>query len=300
MIVLYRLFSQLPFAVLYGFAYILYLIAYYVVRYRRKVVRKNLSHAFPELEPAELGKIEKGFYRNFSNMLLEVVKAYTMPVEELEKRFTFDNYEELQQYLDKQQSVLLLGVHQGNWEWMIQAISNRACCPVDGVYKPLHGENGDKIFYHTRSRFGMRLVAFDDAMRRVIKGRKEFRIFSMMADQAPISREKRYWKTFLNRPAPFYYGPQLIAELTQYPVVYAKVHRRKKGHYHVQFQTIAAPPHQRSSVEILDNYICAIEEAIREQPDSFLWSNKKWRSPKAGELDQQATELAEKALKAKR
>jgi KDO2-lipid IV(A) lauroyltransferase len=191
----------------------------------------------------------------------------------------------------------MLGVHQGNWEWMIQAISNRASCPVDGVYKPLHGETGDKIFYHTRSRFGMRLVPFDDAMRRVLKGRKELRIFSMMADQAPISREKRYWRSFMNRPAPFYYGPQLIAEATQYPVVYAKVHRSSKGHYRVTFKTIATPPNERNSVNVLENYIQTIEKSIKEQPESFLWSNKKWRSPKSGELDRQVEELELKAQK---
>ena len=287
MLFLYRQLSRLPFAVLYTLASLLYFMAFYVVRYRRKVVDKNLRHALPELDEQERKALTKRFYRGFSETMLEVVKGYTLPLDQLKTRFQYENIELLERYIADNQSVLLLGIHQGNWEWLIQSLPPQLNCQVQGVYKRLHGDTGDKIFYDTRARFGMDLVPFDEAMRKVIRGRKSLRVFSMMADQAPISREKRYWMNFLNKPAPFYYGPQMIAEATQYPVVFAHIRRVSRGHYLTRFETISEAPHARGGDAVLKAYIQCAERSIREQPESFLWSNKKWRSPKPGELEKQ-------------
>ena len=54
--------SLLPFWILYGISNVLYLLVYYVIRYRRRVVRQNLISSFPEKDEKELKSIEKGFY----------------------------------------------------------------------------------------------------------------------------------------------------------------------------------------------------------------------------------------------
>ena len=49
--------SILPFWVLYGLSDCFYLLVYHVVRYRRKIVRKNLCASFPEKDEKELRQI---------------------------------------------------------------------------------------------------------------------------------------------------------------------------------------------------------------------------------------------------
>ena len=68
------LIAWLPLPVLYGLSDFLYLIIYYVVGYRKKVVRANLKNSFPEKSSAELLSIEKQFYRHFSDVFIETVK----------------------------------------------------------------------------------------------------------------------------------------------------------------------------------------------------------------------------------
>jgi len=84
----FKLFSRLPLGILYLFSDFLYLIARYVVRYRKKVIDENLLHAFPEKSVAERKSIRNKFYRNFTDSIAETVKSISISKEELAKRFT--------------------------------------------------------------------------------------------------------------------------------------------------------------------------------------------------------------------
>lgn len=57
--------SLLPFKVLYAISDLIYFIAYHIIRYRRRVVAKNLRNSFPEKGADELRAIEKRFYHSF-------------------------------------------------------------------------------------------------------------------------------------------------------------------------------------------------------------------------------------------
>ena len=57
--------SLLPFWALYCIADFEYLMMYHVIRYRRGIVRKNLTTSFPEMSATEIKTIEKNFYRWF-------------------------------------------------------------------------------------------------------------------------------------------------------------------------------------------------------------------------------------------
>lgn len=278
--------SKLPFSVLYLLSDIGYYLVYYVIRYRRDIVRSNLEHAFPEKNLNNTIKLEKQFYRFLCDNLIETLSAPSMSQEQLLARFTFTNLEVIQPYLDKKQSLQLLSIHQGCWEWLVSLLHIKLNAPVDAIYKPLHSTFFDEIFLSTRARFGAHLVPTEKATKAIIRNRREFRLFTMTADQAPIRREKKYWHEFFNRPAPFYLGTQKIAELTQFPVFYFSVHRTKRGHYKVTFELIAEPPFAKNSYNIINGYIEAMERAIRYQPETWLWSNRKWRrSPTGDEND---------------
>ena len=56
------LISRLPFRVLYAISDVVYFFVYWIVGYRKNVVRKNLSSSFPEKSKKELREIEKKFY----------------------------------------------------------------------------------------------------------------------------------------------------------------------------------------------------------------------------------------------
>jgi len=79
--------SLLPFRLLYCIADFEYFMMYYVIKYRRGIVRKNLTTSFPEKSEEEIVDIEKKFYRWFSDYFFEAVKLLSIRDKELRQRF---------------------------------------------------------------------------------------------------------------------------------------------------------------------------------------------------------------------
>jgi Kdo2-lipid IVA lauroyltransferase/acyltransferase len=280
----YRLLSYLPFPALYAIAWVFYLLLYHVARYRRDVVAQNLARAFPEKDQRERTALGKQFYRRLCQVAVEIIKARRMQPEEFLDRARFINPELLQQYSqDFTRSVIVLTIHQGNWEWMLHGATTHFQIPIDPVYKPLHNESVDNLIYQIRSQFGSRPLSMDESVKDIIRRRREFRIFVMVADQSPIRSERGYWTTFMNQEANFYLGAETIAKMTKFPVLYAQCHRRSTGHYEIEFKEVAEPPYDKESHELTDRYVAMAEEAIRKEPESWLWSNRRWKRDRAKE-----------------
>lgn len=282
--IFYRLISYLPFWLLYCLAWLGYLLLYYVFRYRRAVVKQNLSRAFPEKDGAEITALSKAFYRQLCEVALEIIKARRMTREDFLQRVKLINPELLQQYSsDFQDSVIVVTIHQGNWEWMLHGATSALGIPIDPVYKPLHNKGVDKLIYDIRSQFGSRPLRMDQSAKDILRRRREFRMFVMVADQSPIRSERGYWTQFMNQEANFYLGSETIAKMTKFPVLFAQCHRSKRGHYEIEFLELAKPPYDKKSHQITDRYVELAERAIRSQPESWLWSNRRWKRDRVAE-----------------
>jgi len=286
---IYRLISWLPFPALYALAWLGYLLLYYVAGYRKAVVKQNLSRAFPDKNETEITVLAKNFYRQLSQVALEIIKARRMSKEDFLERVTFTNPELLHQYSENgEQSVIILTVHQGNWEWILHGATSALNIPVDVVYKPLHNKTVDKLIYDIRSQFGSRPLSMAESTRDILRRRSEFRLFVMVADQSPIRSERGYWTQFMNQEACFYTGAEAIAKMTRFPLLFVQCQRRSRGHYEVTFHEVARPPYEKEGHGIIDRYVELAEEAIRSEPESWLWSNRRWKRNRVEEETREA------------
>jgi KDO2-lipid IV(A) lauroyltransferase len=122
------------------------------------------------------------------------------------------------------------------------------------------------------------------AARDILRRRHEFRLFVLVADQAPVASERSHWVSFMNRDAAFYEGGEIIARATGYPVLFAQCRRRRRGYYEVEFREVARGPHDQNGHHIIEQYARLAEQAIRSEPESWLWSNRRWKRqpPPAG------------------
>ncbi len=288
--ILYRLLSWLPFPVLYATARIAYLLLYYVAGYRKAVVRENLGKAFPEKNEKEITVLAKKFYLQLAQVALEIVKARRMNKADFRQRVKIVNPELMQRCSnDYQDSVILLTIHQGNWEWMLHGVTCAMNIPIDPVYKPLHNKTVDRLIFDIRSQFGSRPLSMARATRDILRHRREFRVFVMVADQSPVRRERSYWTEFMNQQAAVYTGAETIAKMTQFPVLFAQCRRRSRGHYELEFHELARPPYDKDSHAITDSYVRMAEQAIRSEPQSWLWSNRRWKRDLAQESKKHVT-----------
>ncbi len=280
--ILYRWLSRLPLPLLYALAWLGYVLLYFVAGYRKVVVMENLKHAFPDKSAREITVLAKKFYRQLCQVGLEIVKARRMDQAEFSQRVSVINPELMRERSQQMtQSVIILTIHQGNWEWMLHGVSAALGAPLDPVYKPLHNSATNQLMQEVRSRFGSRPLPLDRAGRDIVRRRREFRLLVMVADQSPIRRERSYWTNFMNREAAFYLGAETIARSSDYPVVFAQCRRRRRGYYEVEFHDLAQPPYQEGDHQLTESYVKMAEQAIRDEPESWLWSNRRWKREKS-------------------
>ena len=169
---LLRLLSRLPLWWLYRLSDLLFPLVYYVVRYRRRVVRTNLANSFPHYSAQQLGRVERRFYRFFCDYVVETLKILTISREEMQRRMRFEGCELLDAQLEHQPFCFLLLGHFANWEW-VSTIAMSCRRPTSQLYTPLHNKAMDRLFYEMRSRFGGENISKYDALRRILGWKRE-------------------------------------------------------------------------------------------------------------------------------
>lgn len=279
----FKLLSKLPLNILYAFARIIYFVLYYIIRYRRKLVFEHLGSAFPDLNEQEVRAIAKDYYRNIADVAVELIKAADLPEQEIQDRVKHRNFEMLESLVEQGQSFVLLAAHSCNWDWLQLSLSLNLSIPLDGVYKPLHSKGADRYFYEMRSRFGCNLIKSQDFMQSVLKKKRQQRAYAIIADQKPKGSDKCHITTFLNRETRFFIGPEKIAHFTRAPVIFLHMKRIKRGYYEVECELLGEPPYKKDKdhYPVTERYARAVESQIRENPECWLWSNRRWRVRKA-------------------
>jgi Kdo2-lipid IVA lauroyltransferase/acyltransferase len=261
-----RLLSRFPLWLLYGLSDFLFFTGYYLLKYRRRLVQENLRSSFPEKSDLEIHQIEKAFYKNLCDYAVESLKLLTITKEELSRRMVYKNPELIEQYKANNQSILLLSSHQFNWEWLLVSGSFTLPVEIDFVYQSVSNNFFDEV------------IQRDRVAREIIKRKSKKRGIAIVADQYPgYGHDKKYHTTFLNQETVFFYGCQQMAQLTQFPALYAVITKVKRGYYECTVVTIGEPPYTKDNDNVVENYVRAVEKRILEDPSGWLWSHNRWK-----------------------
>ncbi|HVU98866.1 MAG TPA: lysophospholipid acyltransferase family protein [Puia sp.] len=274
--VLYGL-SLLPMWLLYGFSDGIAFLLYAVIRYRRGVVLSNLVIAFPEKTDAERLRIAKRFYRNFTDNFIETLKLLSAGPDFLERRLVIDNPELLDYYYDQGRKLHAHLGHLFNWEIGNAAIPRLTRYPFLVAYMPVENKVFERLFLHLRSRTGSIPLPATRLQRAILPYRNQQYILALVADQAPGGPENSYWLNFFGRPTPFVRGPERGARIADIPAIFVRFYKVRRGHYRAELITIAEHPGVLPEGELTRRYCRLLEDAIRRQPDSWLWSHKRWK-----------------------
>ena len=269
----------MPLSVHYLFADFLFFLAYYVVKYRRDIVWKNLLNSFPDKSEVELRQIERKFYKNLADTSVETLKLLTISEKGLLKRVKFDSSLTMK-YHKLGYPVFGMTSHFCNWEWLLVAGSNQVGLKLHAAYQKLRNPFFNNLMIKIRSRFGVVLHEKNDVVKDVFKMKDESFLMSMVSDQRPFSGEKKYWSIFLNQDAAFFSGSELLARRMDIKVIYASMKKVKRGHYEVCFLDIESSPKTSTPNDITEKFIQLAEKDIFNDPSSYLWSHDRWKHKK--------------------
>lgn len=269
--------SLLPFRVLYLISDIFYGLIYYVLRYRREVVMNNLLIAFPEKTEEERIIIAKKFYRNLPDYFLESIKLLSISDKAFYKRCSGD-FSEVNRIAATGSSMQLHSGHQFNWELANRIYSQQLTIPFVLVYMPLSGKIMDRIFRNIRLRDKTVLINATRYSREILAVHKQQHALALVADQNPGNLKAAYWLNFFSKPAPFMHVPEKNAQRRNVPVGFANFKKVKRGYYRFETTMVTHDPASLPSGELTRMYRDFLEQQIREQPDNYLWSHRRWKN----------------------
>lgn len=273
--------SRLPLSVHYFFAdYLIYPLMYYVVRYRRRLVAKNLRLSFPDKTDKERRQIMRDFYRQFCYTIVETVYGYRMSDEQMKQRVVFEHMDEVNKLVDAAGGGLFMLAHFGNWEWMasVQQWVSEGVTELN-VYRKLKSEAMDALMLDIRAKRGGACVEKQRILRELVRYRAEKKpvTVGMLSDQKPRPEVTRTWTTFLHQETGFLDGAEVLGKKFGYPVFYLYITRTKRGYYKAEMKTIAADPKSTAEGEITEKYARLLEQNIKEQPHLWLWTHNRWK-----------------------
>jgi len=269
----------MPFWILYRFSDLLYIVMYKWIGYRKKVVRENLALVFPDKTEKERLKIEKSFYRHFSDLFVEMIKAFKMPLAQMQKRFVFKNVEVLNKLSAKGKNIIVVGGHYANWEWVFSLAALTQAFPI-ATYLKINNPYFERLMLKNRQRFGGKLVEtknLRNSLRRFKQNHQQF-ILGLLSDQSPQRHRARYWGSFLGvSEVPIHTGPEELAKQHDTGFVFMYIHKIKRGYYEIEFEVITKEPHKYPNYQLTDIYLKKLEKQIRRQPEYYLWTHRRFK-----------------------
>jgi KDO2-lipid IV(A) lauroyltransferase len=270
------LLSLLPLRILFIISDGIYFLLYYVTGYRRKVVKKNLEIAFPEKTTKERKRIEKQFYKNFIDNFIETLKLLSGGVKFATRHFEADITLMEQEYAKGKKLQFYLG-HNFNWELANISVGSRTSYPTIAVYLPVKNQVFEKIMIRIRSASGNAVVPATDMKNAMLPYRNTQYLLALIADQVPGDASQAYWLNFFGVPTPFMRGPERGAIAGNFSVMFGQFHKIKRGYYRLEYELCTSDAGTMPKGEITRKYVKFLEKVIRQHPEMWLWSHRRWK-----------------------
>ncbi len=245
--------------------------------YRKKVVVDNIRRSFPEKTEKEQKDICKKFYRHFCDLVVESLKTFTISNKQVLKHVTCKNPEAINKYFEQKRSVIIAGGHYNNWEIFAVAIDAIIKHDTIGIYTPLSNKYFDEKMRKTRSKYGLLMISSRKVKYYFDEHIKDITATIFAIDQSPSNPKSCYWTTFLNQETGVLFGTEKFAKDYNYPIVYCRINKEKRGYYSFEFFDVTDKPLETAYGEITEKVTQMLEKDIKENPQYWLWTHKRWK-----------------------
>lgn len=270
--------SLLPLGALYRLSDLAFLLVYYVIRYRRRVVMSNLEKSFPDKSPSARRAIARKYYRHLCDLAAESLRIFSIPLDEAILRNKVRNAEVADRFFREGRSVILAASHYNNWELCVLAAKAQLEHTPIGVYAPIKNQFLERKMKSVRGRYGLVLVSKREIKSFMTKNQDLLYANILAGDQAPSpSTKKVYHTTFLNQPTDVVYGAEKFARDYNCPVIYVAISKVRRGYYRTDLELLEEHPLESPPGSITERITRRLEEQILEEPANWLWSHKRWK-----------------------
>jgi len=271
--------AHLPFPVQIRVGQLLGWLIYYLARQRRHVCEVNLRLCFPQLSEAEHRLLVKKTFASNGIGLIEVAISWFRDPEDYRSRTTVSGLENLESALAQGNGVLLLCAHFSTLE--IGAFLLNLYQKMDVTYRPNKNDLFQAAMFRGRKRHYDNVFDRKD-VRGAMRSLKAGRILWYAPDQ-DYGAKHSVFVPFFGIEAATITATGRFAKVNNSAVVFYSHYRNADNSgYHLQFSPALAdyPSGDAKADAITINTI--VEDAIRKQPDQYLWLHKRFKTQVAG------------------
>ena len=264
---------------------LLFVLLFYCLRYRRRVVTENLRGSFPEKSEAELRTIRRRFYRTLAEVVVDTVNMAHMTRGEGPRGCGRGQSGGAppggaRPRLDRHDGPLrLLGVR-------LLLGRLRASQLLISVYHPLRSPVAERFYQRLRNYENATAVSMKESLRFYLRHCEQGidgknLVMGLICDQNPPLRPDSHWFRFLNRDTVFFDGGEKLALRCHLPVYFMRMERVQRGRYRMWFERIYDGEEQVAPNEITERYVRRLEAQIVEHPELWIWSHRRWKHKRA-------------------
>lgn len=256
-----------------------------VVKYRKEVIRNNLSSCFPDADPETISRWAKAYYLHLTDVVVEMLKMISMSPETLDQRLTIINEEEAAEFVKEKKGGIILASHYGNFEWVfLQLVKwlGKHQIPFSAIYARFSNKVFGNILLRIRGRWNTNLIPKKQAMLESMRMLKKGHMIGFVSDQSPPRDTPVHMIDFLGRPTRWLPGVGKLALMAKGPVLYAEVRRVGRGRYEMEIKRLISgeeliTDRDESAKKLIESYVSHLESGIQQNPPFWLWSHKRWK-----------------------
>lgn len=273
--------QALPIDAAVGLARALALLAYGLDRRHRGVALENLRHAFgDQYTERERRRLVRGVYEHFLIMLVEIARIpRTLHIANWKRFIRVRGAEPVVRAVLERRPVLLVTGHFGNWEmagYLVAAIGIRSFA----IARKLDNPYLDKYLLQFRQWSGQTILD---------KNTDFARIEQVLADRQPLislgdqsAGPRGYFVPFFHRLASTHRAIALLARAHGAIILVGTARRTGPPmHYTINLSAPIDPADYEHLPDapqaITAAFTRALEAAIREAPEQYLWLHHRWK-----------------------
>ncbi len=257
---------------------------------RTSVAATNLAIAFPEARQSERRRLLIDSFANIGRCIAEVFLLQGRYRDELLSGLSvegLEHYEEAKK-VSASGGVIVLTAHFGSWE-LCGAAMARSGYPLSVVRHDVGNPYLERMVSAWRSSSAVEEIQLGHAALGVFRALAQGRLVAMLLDQN-AHRDEGVFAPFFSLLASTRSAPANLAMNRSLPVLPVFVYRIGATAKHVVrvFPRLTLEPTREGddgaalerNVALMNQ---AIEDVIREAPDHWLWSHRRWKTRPDGE-----------------
>jgi len=254
-------------------------------RWRRTALR-NLELAYPESSTAWREQVMRGCYGNLGRVLLALARGPRLTSETIGDWIEYEGFEHYAAAIERGRGVLFLTAHLGNWELSVTAHALYGH-PMRMLVRRLDNPLLDRLIERRRSIAGNRTIDKQQAAREALRALRANQAVGILADQNAAGDDGVFCN-FFGIPARSTKSVALLAARTGAAIIPGFAFwNAQRGRYVLKFyapvDVADSGDREADLVENVQRCQGAIEAAVREAPEQWLWIHRRFKSRPAGE-----------------